>query len=268
MNPVGNRGAQPRFGRMTSGSTSVVDGLDRAVPPSSCSASSMRMATGAVSSKPTPCWRADYIFHAHPARHRRPGQDGSAPSTEILRHQNDDGGWSTSYPGGPSNINAMASKPTSPSSSWAGSPADHPVMVRARENWMLAHGGVRGMQHLHQDLSLLALASTTTTPSPPSRPRSSSSPTGSTSTSTRSAPGRAAILVPLSIMLTPRSRSKSLHARAWASMSCLLVAATSADLRLRWDRKKIVGWRNFFLICRPVRSIGFRTRPYPPIAQV
>ena len=57
---------------------------------------------------------------------------------EILRHQNADGGWSL-YPGGPSNVNYgvkcyLALK-------LMGWTADHPVMVKAREN-VLALGGV------------------------------------------------------------------------------------------------------------------------------
>ena len=57
---------------------------------------------------------------------------------EILRHQNADGGWSI-YPNGPSNISLgvkayLALK-------LMGWPADHPVLVKARE-WILAHGGV------------------------------------------------------------------------------------------------------------------------------
>src|ERR1700744_2379930 len=57
---------------------------------------------------------------------------------EILRHQNEDGGWSL-YPGGPSNLNYgvkcyLALK-------LMGYKADHPVMVRAREK-VLEQGGV------------------------------------------------------------------------------------------------------------------------------
>ena len=57
---------------------------------------------------------------------------------EILRHQNEDGGWSL-YPGGPSNVNYgvkgyLALK-------LMGYTADHPVMVKAREN-VLKLGGV------------------------------------------------------------------------------------------------------------------------------
>ncbi len=57
---------------------------------------------------------------------------------EILRHQNEDGGWSL-YPGGPSNVSYgvkcyLALKLMG----WA---AEHPVMVKARER-VLALGGV------------------------------------------------------------------------------------------------------------------------------
>ena len=71
---------------------------------------------------------------------------------EILRHQNEDGGWSI-YPGGPSNISSgvkcyFACK-------LMGLRLDHPVLVKARE-WILAQRRRGGVQHLHQDLSLLA----------------------------------------------------------------------------------------------------------------
>src|SRR6201999_4615372 len=57
---------------------------------------------------------------------------------EILRHQNEDGGWSI-YPNGPSNISLgvkayLALK-------LMGWTADHPVLVKAR-GWILANGGV------------------------------------------------------------------------------------------------------------------------------
>jgi squalene-hopene/tetraprenyl-beta-curcumene cyclase len=57
---------------------------------------------------------------------------------EILRHQNADGGWSL-YPGGPSNVNYgvkcyLALK-------LMGWTAEHPVLVKAREN-VLKLGGV------------------------------------------------------------------------------------------------------------------------------
>ena len=80
---------------------------------------------------------ADYIFMHYAAGHGRSGQDGAAVN-EILRHQNEDGGWSQ-YPGGPSDINyGVKSYLALKLMGWS---ADHPVMVKARE-WVLAHGGV------------------------------------------------------------------------------------------------------------------------------
>jgi squalene-hopene/tetraprenyl-beta-curcumene cyclase len=57
---------------------------------------------------------------------------------EILRKQNEDGGWSI-YAGGPSNISASVKAYFA--FKLMGWQPDHPVMVHARE-WILAHGGV------------------------------------------------------------------------------------------------------------------------------
>jgi len=88
----------------------------------------------------TCCWRAATL-----ARMKR-------ALTEILRCQNDDGTWSL-YPGGPGNISLavkllLACK-------LMGMSADEPRLAKCRE-WILAHGGRGGVQHLHQNLSLLA----------------------------------------------------------------------------------------------------------------
>src|SRR5271168_3626528 len=80
---------------------------------------------------------ADYIFV-----HRFLGTGDEAKMrralTEMLRFQNDDGGWSI-YPGGPGNISLtvkcyFAGK-------LMGMTAAEPILVKARE-WILAHGGV------------------------------------------------------------------------------------------------------------------------------
>ncbi len=67
-----------------------------------CSISSILTATGAASSKPTAMLEADYIFAHVLLGTGDPGKMQRAMN-EILRYQNDDGGWSI-YPGGPSNI--------------------------------------------------------------------------------------------------------------------------------------------------------------------
>ena len=57
---------------------------------------------------------------------------------EILRHQNEDGGWSI-YPNGPSNISlGVKAYLALKLMGWS---ADHPVLVKARK-WILANGGV------------------------------------------------------------------------------------------------------------------------------
>jgi squalene-hopene/tetraprenyl-beta-curcumene cyclase len=57
---------------------------------------------------------------------------------EILRHQNEDGGWSI-YPHGPSNISlGVKAYFALKLMGWS---ADDPVLVKARE-WILANGGV------------------------------------------------------------------------------------------------------------------------------
>src|ERR1700757_958899 len=57
---------------------------------------------------------------------------------EILRTQNEDGGWSI-YAGGPSNISASVKAYFA--FKLMGWSKDHPVLVKARE-WILHHGGV------------------------------------------------------------------------------------------------------------------------------
>ena len=81
---------------------------------------------------------ADYILHARAAGNGRHAGRMERAVNEILRHQNEDGGWSL-YPGGPSNVNYgvkcyLALK-------LMGWTADHPVLVKARK-WVLALGGV------------------------------------------------------------------------------------------------------------------------------
>ena len=71
-------------------------------PRTGCSASSIRTATGAANSKRTVMLESDYIFmHTLLGTGDRGKMERAV--NEILRHQNEDGGWSI-YPGGPSNI--------------------------------------------------------------------------------------------------------------------------------------------------------------------
>ena len=74
---------------------------------------------------------------AYVAGYRRRAQD-EAGGAEILRKQNEDGGWSI-YAGGPSNISASVKAYFA--FKLMGWLPEHPVMVHARQ-WILDHGGV------------------------------------------------------------------------------------------------------------------------------
>jgi hypothetical protein len=102
------------------------------------------------------------------------------------------------------------------------------------------------MQHLHQDLPLLARPVRLRQRCRPFRRRSCCSPTGSISTSTRFRRGRARSSCRWRSS-TPRNRSgRSRPSRA--STSCSSAAAPAPNLRLRMDRKAVLSWRNFFLV--------------------
>ena len=94
---------------------------------------------------------ADYISHSYAAGHRHPGGcSAPCPRSFATRTRTVAG---RIYTGGPSNIN------TAVKSYFAlklmGYKPDHPVLERARE-WILAMGGVTGVQYFHQDLSVRA----------------------------------------------------------------------------------------------------------------
>ena len=92
--------AQPRFGRMDLATGSCAR-WHRSARWTGCSASSTRTATGAVSSRPTRCWSPTTSSCTRCWARAIRGKMERAVN-EILRHQNEDGGWSL-YPGGPSN---------------------------------------------------------------------------------------------------------------------------------------------------------------------
>ncbi len=160
---------------------------------------------------------------------------------EILRHQNEDGGWSL-YPGGPSNVNYgvkcyLALK-------LMGWTAEHPRDGEGAEEG--AGAGRRDRSAIRSPRCISARwGSTTTTRCRRFRRRCCCFRTGSTSIFTRSARGRGRSWCRCRLFMR-RSRSRSWR-RSRGLTSCLWVGAPTADLHLRWDRKHIFSWRNFFL---------------------
>src|ERR1700681_4688841 len=127
--------AQPRFGRIDLGLEHVVEGMERAKDWL------LRL------QHPDGYWcgeleadsmlESDYIF-MHTLLGTVDFGKMERAVNEILRHQNEDGGWSI-YPNGPSNI-SLGVKAYFALKLMGWSP-DHPVLVKAR-SWILAHGGV------------------------------------------------------------------------------------------------------------------------------
>ncbi len=127
--------AQPRYGRMDIGLEQVAEGIERATD----------WLLGLQ--HPDGYWcgeleadsmlESDYIFmHTLLGTGDRGKMERAV--NEILRHQNEDGGWSI-YPNGPSNISlGVKAYLALKLMGWS---ADHPVLVKARE-WILANGGV------------------------------------------------------------------------------------------------------------------------------
>ena len=159
---------------------------------------------------------------------------------EILRHQNEDGGWSL-YPGGPSNVSYgvkayLALK-------LMGYTADDPVLVKARE-CVLRLGGVVECNTFAK-IYLCALGQYDYDAVPAVPPEIVLWPDWFYFNIYEISAWSRAILVPLSIIYAKKPFKKI---PAEQGIDELFVGGrANSDLRLRWDRKHLVSWRNFFL---------------------
>ena len=130
-----NMPAQPRFGRIDLGLEHVVEGMERAKDR----LLSLQHPDGywCGELEADSMLESDYIFvHTLLGTGDRGRMERAV--NEILRHQNEDGGWSI-HPNGPSNISlGVKAYLALKLMGWS---ADHPVLVKARE-WILANGGV------------------------------------------------------------------------------------------------------------------------------
>jgi squalene-hopene/tetraprenyl-beta-curcumene cyclase len=182
---------------------------------------------------------------------------------EILRHQNEDGGWSQ-FPGGPSNINyGVKSYLALKLMGWS---AENPVLVRARE-WILAHGGVVECNTFTK-IYLCSLGQYDYNAVPAVPPEIVLFPNWFYFNIYEISSWSRGILVPLSIIYANKPFKKI---TAEQGIDELFVGGrANADLHLKWDHKRPIGWRNFFLALdrlahwaervhvRPLRKIALR----------
>ena len=159
---------------------------------------------------------------------------------EILRHQNEDGGWSL-YPGGPSNVNyGVKSYLALKLMGWK---ADHPVMVRARER-VLALGGVIECNTFTK-IYLCSLGQYDYDAVPAVPPEMLLFPNWFYFNIYEISSWSRGILVPLSIIYAKKPFKKIPQEQGIDEL--FVGGRENANMRLRWDTKNLVSWRNFFL---------------------
>lgn len=175
---------------------------------------------------------------------------------EILRHQNEDGGWSL-YPGGPSNVNYGVKAYLS--LKLMGHAADEPCMVKAREN-VLSLGGVVECNTFTK-IYLCAMGQYDYDAVPAVPPEIILFPNWFYFNIYEISAWSRAILVPLSIIYAKKPFKKLTPEQ---SIDELFVGGREhANLHLRWDGKHIFSWRNFFLFADRVAHWAERIHVRP-----
>jgi squalene-hopene/tetraprenyl-beta-curcumene cyclase len=183
---------------------------------------------------------ADYIFLHTLLESGDPGRLKRA-LTEMMRYQNEDGSWSL-FPGGPGNI-SLSVKCYS-SAKLMGIGPDDPRLVKCRE-WELAHGGVVATNTFTK-MYLCALGEYDYDAVPAIPPEIVLFPNWFYFNIYEISSWSRSILVPLAIIYAkkPFKRIPPEH-----GIDELYVGGrANAAMRLKMDRKKILSWRNFFLV--------------------
>jgi len=182
---------------------------------------------------------ADYIFAHVLLGTGDPGKMQRALN-EIFRYQNEDGGWAI-YSGGPSNISLsvkcyLAGK-------LMGLSPDEPAMAAARA-WILAHGGVTECNTFTK-IYLCSIGQYDYDAVPAIPPEIVLFPNWFYFNIYEISSWSRAILVPLSILYAKKPFKKLAPEQGIDEL--FVGGRENADLRLKFDRKKLVSWRNFFL---------------------
>ena len=204
---------------------------------------------------------SDYIF-LHTVLGTRDERRFQQCATEILRHQNEDGGWPI-YGGGASNVSASV-KAYFALKMCGYSPEDE-RMVRARKR-ILEMGGVPAVNTFCK-IYLCALGQYDYDAVPAIPPEIVLFPSWFWFNIYEISSWSRAILIPLSICYAKKPFKKIPD--EWNIDELFPAGRHGSALRLKWD-KKLIGWRNFFLVLdrlchafervhvRPLRSIALR----------
>jgi len=228
---------QPRFGRLDLAMERVSEGIDKAAAWLMGQQHEDGYWCGELEADAM--LEADYIYmHTLLGTGDKGRMDRAV--NEILRHQNDDGGWSL-YPGGPSNVNYgvkcyLALK-------LMGWTAEHPVMVKARKK-VLELGGVTECNTFTK-MYLCSLGQYDYDAVPAVPPEMLLFPNWFYFNIYEISAWSRAILVPLSIIYAKKPFKKLAPEQTIDEL--FVGGRENANLYLKLDRKHIVSWRNFFL---------------------
>ncbi len=229
--------AQPRFGRIDLGLEPIRDGIERARDWLLGQQHEDGYWCGELEADSM--LESDYIFMHTLLGTGDPGKMERAVN-EILRHQNEDGGWSL-YPGGPSNISyGVKAYLALKLMGWS---KDHPVMVKARE-WVLANGGVVECNTFTK-IYLCALGQYDYDAVPAIPPEIVLFPNWFYFNLYEISSWSRGILVPLSIIYAKKPFKKLAPEQGIDEL--FVGGRQGSNLHLRWDKKRPVSWRNFFL---------------------
>jgi squalene-hopene/tetraprenyl-beta-curcumene cyclase len=234
---VGQSGSQPRFGRLDMGLEEVTEGIRRSTEW----LLSLQHPDGywCGELEADSMLEADYIF-MHTLLGTGDAGKMERAKNEILRHQNEDGGWSL-YPGGPSNVSYgvkcyLALK-------LMGYKANEPVMVKARE-CVLRLGGVVECNTFTK-IYLCALGQYEYDAVPAIPPEIVLFPNWFYFNIYEISSWSRGILVPLSVIYAKKPFKKIPPEMGIDEL--FVGGRKNANLHLRWDKKHLVSWRNFFL---------------------
>ena len=255
----GEEASKLKFGRLDAGLARVAEAIGRACGNIFAKQAAEGFWCGELEADAM--LEADYIFVHMLLGTGEPGRLGRA-LTEMLRYQNEDGGWSI-YPGGPSNVSLsvkcyFACK-------LMGRSANDPALTKARE-WILANGGVVECNTFTKIyLCFMGQYDYDAVPAVP--PEIVLFPNWCYFNVYEISAWSRAILVPLSIAYAKKPFKKIAPEQGIDEL--FVGGRENADLHLRWDRKA-VSWRNFFLLAdrmthwfervhiRPLRKIALK----------
>jgi len=205
---------------------------------------------------------ADYIFLHTLLESGDPGRMQRA-FTEMMRYQNEDGSWSI-YPGAPGNI-SLSVKCYS-SAKLMGASADDPRLTKCRE-WVLEHGGVVATNTFTK-MYLCALGEYDYDAVPAVPPEIVLFPKWFYFNIYEISSWSRSILVPLAIMYAKKPFKRIPTEQGIDEL--FVGGRAKSKLRLRMDRKRILSWRNFFIVLdrlmhwaeavhlRPVRTLALK----------